>query len=182
MLFRSWPARSRAPIRSSRRNGLARGSSSATYAGLDFSFAKRLESIGLARMPRRPHTHAQIQTRLNAPNGSLSSVNQIFLWRRRSWHTLCYFLASRNESFPLAIELTLQLERGSNSRAVVQELIRLGGWITDSQAESQDQCARLTFRFADRTSRDRFLRAALRVPGVARDAGGTDFALHGSSA
>jgi hypothetical protein len=66
----------------------------------------------------------------------------------------------------LAIDLTLNIERGANAQAIVQELIRLGGWITDWQAESPDNHARLTFRFADQTTHDQFLRAALRVNGV----------------
>jgi hypothetical protein len=71
------------------------------------------------------------------------------------------------ESLPLAIELTLRLEHGANSQIIVQRLIRLGGWITDWQPETAAGPARLEFKFADQTSHDQFLKAALRVDGVA---------------
>jgi hypothetical protein len=69
----------------------------------------------------------------------------------------------------MRIELTLQLRRSAHldvpADETVDELLRLGGWPV-GEPEDDDDATRLTFVFADRENHDRFLKAALRVPGV----------------
>lgn len=71
----------------------------------------------------------------------------------------------------MRIELTLQVRHAARvdptADETLDQLLRLGGWPA-GEPESDDDTTRLTFVFADQVNRDRFLKAALRVPGVSR--------------
>jgi hypothetical protein len=75
-------------------------------------------------------------------------------------------------------ELTLRLKRDTDTdgpaREIVDELIRLGGWMTHWESEPLCPFGCATFVFVDKTDGNRFLRAALRVPGVYRELHGRE--------
>jgi hypothetical protein len=70
-------------------------------------------------------------------------------------------------------ELTLYLkpdpESNAPAREIADQLIALGGWMTGWEADTSCSLGCATFVFADETDCNRFLRAALRVPGVYRE-------------
>ena len=70
-------------------------------------------------------------------------------------------------------ELTLHLERdaatNAPAREIADQLITLGGWMTGWESEPDCPLVCVTFVFADEKDCARFLRAALRVPGVYRE-------------
>ena len=70
-------------------------------------------------------------------------------------------------------ELTLYLksdpERNAPAREIADQLIALGGWMTSWEANPSCLLGCATFAFADERDCNRFLRAALKVPGVYRE-------------
>ena len=70
-------------------------------------------------------------------------------------------------------EITLYLkpdpERNAPAREIADQLMALGGWMTGWEANPSCLLGCATFAFADERDCNRFLKAALRVPGVYRE-------------